>query len=179
MFVGVLREHPGFSRVELACQGRVDLSTLETGFDLGWQELALHNAATTIVSETLGESELLALWRTTFARSMEQRFLAAFVELLAPLAGRSLKPIARRAPRVYDYLARACGRMSWEELDDGGILHLSGFPEGYTFRPWLMCNLGSLQAAARSLGGDYDLVELRDADEVARRASFRVFDVGD
>jgi len=178
MFVHMLKEHSEFSLVERALDGRVDLSAIESGFDLGWQELSLHNAVTTIVSQTLGESALLELWRATFARSMEQRFLAAFVDLLSPLTGGSLVSIARRAPRVYEHLARACGTMSWDELSEGGRLRLTDFPQGYTFRPWLMCNLGSLQAAARALGGRYADVELQEIDEPARSASFRVLPGG-
>ena len=176
MFVRMLQEHRDFPLVERALEGRVDLSALKAGFDLGWQELSLHNTTTTIVSETLGEPALLELWRATFSRSMEQRFLAAFVDLLSPLADGSLVPIARRAPRVYEYLARACGSMSWEDLSDGGTLRLTDFPEGYTFRPWLMCNLGSLQAASRALGGRHESVELQEVDERARSASFRVLE---
>lgn len=176
MFVRMLQEHREFPLVERALEGQVDLSALKVGFDLGWQELAVHNATTTIVSETLGEPALLELWRETFSRSMEQRFLAAFVDLLSPLAGGSLVPIARRAPRVYEYLARDCGTMSWEELSGGGRLRLTDFPTGYTFRPWLMCNLGSLQAAAWALGGRHQSVELQDVDEVARSATFRVLE---
>ncbi len=175
MFVRMLHEHPEFARVEQVLDGRVDLSEIESGFDLGWQELVLHNGLTTVVSETLGEQALLELWRATFARSMEQRFLASFVDLLSPLTGGSVVSIARRAPRVYEYLARACGSMSWDELSEGGTLRLTDFPQGYTFRPWLMCNLGSLQAAAQALGGRYEDVELQEIDELARSASFRVF----
>ncbi len=174
MFVKALRAHPRFSLVSEALRGHVDLEQIERGFDLGWLELSVHNVMTTIVGKTLGEMELLELWRATFGRSLQKRFLAQFVEFISPLAGGDLVPIARRAPVVYTYLARACGTMSWEDQPDGGLLRLRDFPAEYTFRPWLICNLGSLQAAAKFLGGDHDKVQLRDIDERARSAVFAV-----
>lgn len=154
----------------------VNVEALSTGFDFSWVAMADHDALTTSVMKAVGTEAFIDLWVDVFTGSLRQKFLSGFTQFLTPFAGGSVLPLARRSPRVYEHLTRACGSIAWQERPDGGRLVLEDFPTGLDLETWALSNLGSLQAGALHLGRGRNTVRLEGFDVAARTAAFGVYD---
>ena len=154
----------------------LDIEAISTGFDFSWVRMAEHDALTTTVLKALGTKAYAELWVNVFTGSLSQKFLSGFTQFLTPLAGGSVVPLARRSPRVYEHLTRACGSMAWQQHPNGGRLVLDRFPADLDLEAWALSNLGSLQAGALHLGRSRETVQLEGFDVEARTAAFSIYD---
>lgn len=175
MFLGALRAEPDGEDL-LARLTAHDLARIESGFNVGWEPLAVHDSMMSTVLEATGQERFTLIWRSTFQRSIQQKFLASFFELLQPRAGVSVLPVARRAPRVYEYLSRGTGKLRWVEGPGGGELRLTGFPKPYDLQAWAISNLGALQVGAQTLGRPPDIIRMTEVSPADGAATFEVLD---
>lgn len=172
--VRALRRRPDGER--LLSNSGVDVEALSSGFDFSWVPMAEHDAITTSVLRSIGAAAFSELWVNVFTGSLSQKFLSGFTQFLTPLAGGSVVPLARRSPRVYEHLTKACGSMAWQQRPNGGRLVLDRFPADLDLEAWALSNLGSLQAGALHLGRSRETVQLEGFDVEARTAAFSIYD---
>lgn len=156
--------------------GSLEFEIYRAAFPLSWVPLRVQSRLTTTLDQVVGPERAVATWQQIFARTTQQPMLKGLIEMVSKYAELGPSKLCRQSPRLYGYITRGCGELSWEPThgDRGGRIDMFGLPErGHAFWAWTRGLQGCVLGAISSVGTTASAT-IEDADEQRGCAAIEV-----
>lgn len=114
---------------------------------LSWVPLEIHMPMSVKVMEFVGPQKFVDLFERTYAQSLASPMLRGLLGGLRRLSGGTVHTVFKHAPRMYRYVARGSGTVSYRKLEERVVtLAVEGWPTEHSTECWALGTQGCLQA---------------------------------